>query len=91
MASGAAISACLLLSRARTDPPGFPSMPLTPGARLGPYEVSPPTRGWRNGEVYRARDTRLIATLPSKSCLRPSWPMRNEWRGFNAKQKSSPR
>jgi eukaryotic-like serine/threonine-protein kinase len=41
-------------------------MPLAPGTRLGPYEVSALLGAGGMGEVYRARDTRLHRTVAIK-------------------------
>jgi eukaryotic-like serine/threonine-protein kinase len=41
-------------------------MALTPGTRLGPYEVLSPLGAGGMGEVYRARDTRLDRTVAIK-------------------------
>jgi hypothetical protein len=41
-------------------------MPLTSGARLGPYEIQSPVGAGGMGEVYRARDTRLDRTVAIK-------------------------
>jgi serine/threonine protein kinase/Tol biopolymer transport system component len=41
-------------------------MPLTPGARLGPYEIVSAIGAGGMGEVYKARDTRLDRTVAIK-------------------------
>ena len=47
-------------------PGGCRVMTLTPGTRIGPYEVVTPLGAGGMGEVYRARDTRLDRTVAIK-------------------------
>jgi len=41
-------------------------MPLTPGSKLGPYEIIAPLAAGGMGEVYRGRDTRLHREIALK-------------------------
>jgi Tol biopolymer transport system component len=41
-------------------------MPISPGSRLGPYEIAAPIGAGGMGEVYKAKDTRLDRTVAVK-------------------------
>ena len=41
-------------------------MVLSPGSRLGPYEIAAPIGAGGMGEVYKAKDTRLDRTVAVK-------------------------
>jgi eukaryotic-like serine/threonine-protein kinase len=58
-------------------------MGLTPGTKLGPYEIQSPLGAGGMGEVYRARDTRLdrdvaVKVLPANLSSDPSLRQRLE-------------
>ncbi len=55
-------------------------MPLTPGDKLGPYEILSPLGAGGMGEVYRARDSRLNRDVAIK--VLPRWKPDSFFRRF---------
>jgi eukaryotic-like serine/threonine-protein kinase len=70
-------------------------MPLSPGSRLGPYEVVAPIGAGGMGEVFRARDTRLdrsvaIKILPAEFAQNAQLKLRFEREAKTISQLSHP-
>ena len=59
------------------------------GTRLGHYEIVAAIGAGGMGEVYRARDTRLVAMSPSKCFRARSPPILTPWRDSSAKRARS--
>ena len=54
------------VARSLSPSNGCPKMTLSPGTRLGPYEILAPIGAGGMGEVYRAKDPRLARELAIK-------------------------
>jgi len=70
-------------------------MPLTPGTRLGPYEIQSPLGAGGMGEVYRAHDSRLgrdvaIKVLPQHLSSTPELKARFEREAKSVSQLNHP-
>ncbi len=63
-------------------------MPLTRGARLGPYEILGPLGAGGMGEVYEARDTRLERTVAIKVLPSELVPSAEKRRRFEQEAKA---
>src|SRR5438445_4097359 len=68
---------------------------MTPGTRLGPYEIVAPIGAGGMGEVYRARDTRLdrqvaVKILPEHFAHNASFKIRFEREAKTISQLSHP-
>jgi eukaryotic-like serine/threonine-protein kinase len=60
---------------------------MTPGTKLGPYEVLALIGAGSMGEVYRARDTKLKREVALKVLPDALRPTPTGWRGSSAKPK----
>jgi len=63
-------------------------MPLSPGTRLGPYEIVAPLGAGGMGEVYRARDSRLRREVAIK-VLRESIAYGGDWERFQREARAA--
>src|ERR1700720_2292549 len=63
-------------------------MPLSPGVRLGPYEILDALGAGGRGEVYRARDTRLGRDVAVK-VLRESLASGSVWVRFEREARAA--
>jgi eukaryotic-like serine/threonine-protein kinase len=63
-------------------------MPLTPGTKLGPYEVMAPLGAGGMGEVYRARDARLGRDVALKVLPEHLWEDRSALARFQTEAKA---
>jgi len=59
-------------------------MTLTPGTKLGPYEILSPIGAGGMSEVWRARDTRLGRTVVTDSDCGREWYATNRKRKYYA-------
>ena len=68
------------------------NLALSPGTRLGAYEITAPIGEGGMGQVYRARDTKLNRDVAMK-ILPDAFAQRSPiaWRASSAKRKPSPR
>ncbi len=62
-------------------------MALTPGIRLGPYEIASPLGAGDMGEVYRAKETRLDREVAVKILPEGSPPMSSGGRASSARRR----